>query len=78
MDSVLAEFREQHIAAADDLKVAVASSKKQGSVGDDGDAIISEIVARAGAGEPGDVVADSAVAGSGEACEVFLPYLYLQ
>ncbi|MFM7986760.1 MAG: hypothetical protein ACKPKO_46345 [Candidatus Fonsibacter sp.] len=33
LDSVLAEFREPLIVAAKDLKVAVANSKKQASVG---------------------------------------------
>ena len=43
LDSVLAEFREQHITAAQDFKLAVANSKTQGSVRKDEYAVITDI-----------------------------------
>ena len=57
----MAEFREQHIKAAKDTKVAHAMAKKQGSVGEDHDEAVA-IVFFAAAGEAGPVAAGSAAA----------------
>ena len=54
-------FREQHVKAAKHIKVANAIAKKQGSVGEDAEAVA--IAPLAVAGEAGEVVAGSAVAG---------------
>ena len=73
LDSVLAEFKEQHIKAAKGTKVANAMAKKQGSVGQDEEAVAiawgaGEVVAgTAVAGEAGEVAAGSAVAWGGRA-----------
>ena len=61
LDSVLADFREQHIKAAQITKAAHAMAKKQGSVGEDEEAVA--IASLAVAGEAGEIVAGSAVAG---------------
>ena len=57
---MLAEFRAQHIKAAKDTKAAHAMAKKQGSVGEHGEAVA--IASLACAGEAGGVAAGSAVA----------------
>ena len=86
LDSVMAEFSKQHIKAAKGTKVANAMAKKQGSVGEDDEAVATASLAVAG--EAGEVVAGSAVAGdagevvagSAVACEAgeLLPVLQLQ
>ena len=78
LDSMLAEFREQHIKAAKGTKVAHAIVKKQSSVGEDYEAVPIVPIAVAGvavdvaassavAGDAGEVVASSAVAGEARA-----------
>jgi len=85
LDSVLAEFRAQQIKAAKGTKVANAMAKKQGSVGEDEEAVAMVSFAVAGEvgevgagsaveGEAGEVVAGSAVAGEAEQDDVWDKY----
>ena len=69
-DSVLAEFREQQIKAAKDTKAARAMANKQGSTGEDDEAIA--IASLAVSGDAGEVAAGSAVAwgGRGGCCRL--------
>ena len=64
LDSVMAEFREQHIKAAKDTNAANTMAKKQGSVGEDEEAIATASLAIAM--EEGEVAAGSAVAREAE------------
>ena len=61
LDSVVAEFREQHIKAAKDTKVANAMAEKQGSVGEDEYAVAIAVLAVAS--QAGAVAAGSEDAG---------------
>ena len=60
LDNVLAAIREQHIKGASDTKVLNAMAKKQGSVGEDKEAVA---VASLAAEEAGEVAAGSSCTG---------------
>ena len=64
LENVLAEFSEQQIKAAKNTKAANSMAKKQGSVGEDEEAVA--IAGLAAAEEAGEVAAGSAVAGEAE------------